>query len=389
MSQKTSRRIRKIAEIPPLTVETPAVAKNAAQRITDLMDVIEPPFEGQEELLLDQTLPTVDEIIARARQKAIDPEFNEELYVVAMSRAWDRMAEASPVDPANDVALEDCGLSCIPTGPSWDSRDPTRPGADKEFRVALMKDHTLKYPDLYLSIFVAGSKYEEAQFAEMFTRASCYRAKSLAEADICVFTGGPDVDPRLYGEEPHREYRGSEERDTTDINLYMFCLEHGIPMFGVCRGAQFLHVMNGGKLYQHINHHHGDHTMYDVIDKRLIERVSSVHHQMCIENIDGGMTVIGTSSLADQRWENPTKVRHGTQADIEAYFYRDTCCFGVQGHPEYRGYNYFTKWTLDQIEQLVILNPDIDWRDGCRRIKPALLEQRGNAPIIINPKPTK
>lgn len=228
-------------------------------------------------------------------------------------------------------------------------------------RVTLMRDHTLDYPDLFLEVFVAGDKYEEAAFAQMFSRARCQRAKSVLEADIVIFTGGVDVDPALYGEEAHKSVRFNEGRDTDDINLFLLCQEHGIPMFGVCRGAQFLHVMMGGKLYQDVDNHYGDHPIYDRINKRMIDKVSSVHHQMVIENND--MEILATASVAKERWKNPNDSVVGQGMDVEAFYYRSHCIIGVQGHPEYSNYNYYTKWCLDLINEYVLMNPDIVW-DG-------------------------
>lgn len=261
------------------------------------------------------------------------------------------------------------------------------PSSDREERgdvnrmVTVIKDHGLEYPELYLEVFIAGDPFEDAAFAEMFARSRCTKAKSLEEADVCVFTGGVDVDPALYGEERHKSTRFDVNRDSADINTFLFCVERGIPMFGVCRGAQFLHVMMGGKLYQDVDNHHTAHPIFDVKAKTTIERASSVHHQMVIAQ--KGMEIMATANVARNRWKNPKDNQIGMQADIEAFFYREACIFGVQGHPEYAGYNFYTVWCLKQMNELFLLNPDTDWvkedREGAisrRRIKPDILAQR-------------
>lgn len=243
-------------------------------------------------------------------------------------------------------------------------------------RVTIIRDHVYEYPTLMMDIHVAGTRLEEAQFAEMFSRSHCRRARSVEEADLVVFTGGPDVDPVLYGEKQHTQTRISPQRDKLDLELYEFCYNRGIPMFGVCRGAQFLSVMNGGKLYQHIDEHHGDHSMVDIVGKGIIERVSSVHHQAVRPNTNGGMEIIGTSNKSKNRWITDDDKHTGPNIDIEAFFYRDTCCFGVQGHPEYRGYTKFAIWTLDMLKKYVVDNPDLDYGTGVARIKADLISQR-------------
>jgi gamma-glutamyl-gamma-aminobutyrate hydrolase PuuD len=253
------------------------------------------------------------------------------------------------------------------------------PAADtsERFRVGLFQDHTLQYPELYLEVFVADSRYEEATFAEMFARAGCTRAKSLDEADICVFTGGPDVDPVLYGELPHPSTRINAARDTADLETYKFCLHRGIPMFGVCRGAQFLWAMNGNKLFQDVDGHHGEHQMLDIKQKTTISKVSSVHHQLCRPPAKGSDAIIlATASKSRTRWFNAKESARGVNADIEAFWIPSTLCIGVQGHPEYSGYNQYTIWCLQQIENYIILNNDIDWVDAHRRLKPELLAER-------------
>lgn len=250
--------------------------------------------------------------------------------------------------------------------------DNPQPNKDKARRVSIFKDHALDYPALCLKIFVQPDPAvpdDEARFAKMFARAACRRAASLGEADLVVFAGGSDVDPVLYNEKPHPYTHFSTERDQTDMDLYLFCIEHGIPMFGVCRGAQFLHVMNGGKLWQHVDNHYGPHGMFDIVSYECVEKVSSVHHQMVRENVRGGMEIIATASKSKERFANPTDKDIGNNADIEAFYYRETGCLGVQGHPEYEGYNYFTIWCLKMIDTYICLNPDFDWNeDGFLRM---------------------
>lgn len=252
-------------------------------------------------------------------------------------------------------------------------------------KVTLVKDTTLTYPVLCLKVFVqpdpaVGAKQDEARFAKMFARSQCRRAESVLEADLVVFSGGSDVDPQLYGEKPHQSTFFDPKRDDTDMRLYLMCIEHGIPMLGICRGAQFLHVMNGGKLFQDVDGHNSSHSMQDIMNHRHIEKVSSCHHQMVMPNVTNGMEIIATASKSKERWVNDKNCFVSSNADIEVFFYRDTCCIGIQGHPEYEGYHFFTKWCLDLIEELVFHNPDFTWTDektgSVLRMKPELMRQR-------------
>jgi GMP synthase-like glutamine amidotransferase len=219
---------------------------------------------------------------------------------------------------------------------------------------SILRDHIIEYPELWMEVYVNDGDY--SAFAEMFSRARCKRATSIEEADLVVFTGGPDVQPFLYGEtNVHPKTTASKKRDERDIDCYTKAQALGVPMVGFCRGAQFLHVMNGGSLYQHVDGHVGDHAIYDIRGKEFVPGVSSTHHQMCV--INNRMTLIATATKSTERWYDGAKKSTGQHTDVEAYFYEETCCLGIQGHPEFRGYPRFTKWSLEQIQNYIGLNP--------------------------------
>lgn len=244
------------------------------------------------------------------------------------------------------------------------------------YRTTVMKDTHPPYPELWLEVFIQADRGEYPLFVDMFLRARCLRADTPDQADLVIFGGGVDVDPMLYGEKGHNSTHFSVKRDEEDIALYEKCLELGVPMFGVCRGAQFLHVMNGGKLWQDVNNHVGDHEMWDPINKQAIT-VSSVHHQMCVSNRLGGMDLLGTSQMSTKRvGPDPETVATGLCQEVEAFFYRDTASFGVQGHPEYKGYGNFTAWTLKQIQELICSNPDMEVVGRNRRLKKSFIHER-------------
>lgn len=69
--------------------------------------------------------------------------------------------------------------------------------------------------------------------------------------DGLLLSGGGDIDPERYGEEPRVESgRIDPEADAFELALCRAFLELGKPILGVCRGAQVLNVAAGGDLYQ-------------------------------------------------------------------------------------------------------------------------------------------
>ena len=68
-----------------------------------------------------------------------------------------------------------------------------------------------------------------------------------------VLTGGGDLDPRRFGEEPHATvYDVSAARDALELGLTRSALDSELPLFAICRGIQVLNVALGGTLYQDI-----------------------------------------------------------------------------------------------------------------------------------------
>lgn len=127
-------------------------------------------------------------------------------------------------------------------------------------------------------------------------------AKNMVELiDALILTGGHDVNPALYGEEPHRNLTGIfPKRDAFDFALYAAAIEKGIPVLGVCRGLQIINVYHGGSLYQDLPTQYGDELLLHVqkapfdipmhsisvqTESRLYEavgantRVNTFHHQ--------------------------------------------------------------------------------------------------------------
>ncbi|MGI8927828.1 MAG: gamma-glutamyl-gamma-aminobutyrate hydrolase family protein [Tepidiformaceae bacterium] len=78
-------------------------------------------------------------------------------------------------------------------------------------------------------------------------------AAILAVARGLILTGGGDVSPALYGEEPHPATAGaSDARDSVELECIRHAIETGMPVLAICRGMQVLNVAFGGSLVQDI-----------------------------------------------------------------------------------------------------------------------------------------
>ncbi|MGE0216698.1 gamma-glutamyl-gamma-aminobutyrate hydrolase family protein [Mycolicibacterium sp.] len=78
----------------------------------------------------------------------------------------------------------------------------------------------------------------------------------LAGVDGLIITGGPDIDPGTYGAQRHpatdEPNPDRSTRDAFELALLRGALRRGLPVLGICRGAQVVNVALGGTLHQHL-----------------------------------------------------------------------------------------------------------------------------------------
>ncbi len=161
--------------------------------------------------------------------------------------------------------------------------------------------------------------------------------------DGVLFSGGGDLSPNLFGEDPVRGVnRISESRDRSEFALFRAARERRLPVLGICRGIQVVNVAMGGTLWQDIptqvqgaQGHYPDgiptdepYHRVEILpgDTRLRRmfgagpiRTNSFHHQ-AVRDLAPGLVV--TARTAD--------------GIVEALESRDPAWFlvGVQFHPE-------------------------------------------------------
>jgi putative glutamine amidotransferase len=153
--------------------------------------------------------------------------------------------------------------------------------------------------------------------------------------DGLVFTGGADVDPAFYGDDPHPRLRaGIRRRDEFELAIAEAAVAKGIPVLGICRGMQVVNVAMGGSLLQWVGPEDGylrhgtgspaaafhdvevvDDELRSLLGDRL--SVNSLHHQ-AIRVLADGLRVAAAS---------PDSL-------IEAALGEDAPILCVQWHPE-------------------------------------------------------
>ena len=181
------------------------------------------------------------------------------------------------------------------------------------------------------------------------------------KADIIIWNGGADIGTQIYGE--NSIHRGIPEqpsiRDRNEMGLFFEYAKSPKLKLGICRGAQLLNCLNGGKLYQDVNNHTRDHEMIDIRSGEIIKITSTHHQQMRVG--DGGL-VIGVANESTYKAYDGHKLdvrrhpemRHGN--DLEVVWYAATKTLCIQGHPEYVPTSRFADYTLELIQSLYIAN---------------------------------
>lgn len=161
----------------------------------------------------------------------------------------------------------------------------------------------------------------------------------LAAVDGLVLTGGGDVAPRFFGEQPHPNLGAvNEARDATELALLSAARRLRMPVLAICRGIQVLNVECGGSLIQDIADQRKDALKHDgnarsaAVHAVQIEKdsilglatgetrmdVNSLHHQ-AIDRLGKGLRVTATA---------PDGIIEGVESTD------DWWVLAVQWHPE-------------------------------------------------------
>ncbi len=171
----------------------------------------------------------------------------------------------------------------------------------------------------------------------------------LSRLDGLLLSGGPDLDPLYFNEEPRTGTgRIDPERDVWELMLAKMGLVAGIPILAVCRGMQVLNVVAGGSIYQDLDQDlaergrvglkhfqeapawHPTHSVRIAPDNFLSQamglrgasarvRVNSFHHQ-AVNSVAAGFEVV---ALAEDG------VIEAIQCKMHPFV------IGVQWHPEF------------------------------------------------------
>ena len=162
-------------------------------------------------------------------------------------------------------------------------------------------------------------------------------ATAVSGLDGLLLTGGGDVAAWCYGQEAVPEASGMDAaRDAWELALVAAANDAGLPILGICRGAQLLNVSAGGTLHQHLPTLSPELHRVTAHDREPVHAVV-VEPASRLGGIIGGGP-IGVNSLHHQAVDlvggGLRAVAWSPEGFVEAIEARDAPCIGVQWHPE-------------------------------------------------------
>ena len=166
----------------------------------------------------------------------------------------------------------------------------------------------------------------------VFLPSSADPADYANRLDGLLLSGGADIDPARYGQQPCADlFTPEPARDAFEMALLDGAAQAAMPVVGICRGIQVLNVHGGGTLHQHVAPHACFHQPPNSVAHRVdftegsllaslygpSVQVNSLHHQ-AIDRVADGFVVTGRSG-------------DGTVEGLES---TKRPWLGVQWHPE-------------------------------------------------------
>ncbi|KRV50636.1 hypothetical protein AQ490_16415 [Wenjunlia vitaminophila] len=156
----------------------------------------------------------------------------------------------------------------------------------------------------------------------------------MEKADALLLSGGPDVAPARYGEEPGPDTKPPRLfRDDSEFAALRLAEERGLPVLGICRGLQIMCIARGGRLHQHLPEHGP--TVLGTYEPREIQikpdsRLGGIlglsptvycHHHQGVAEIGAGMVATA--------WADDGIIEGAEEEDPDAPFR-----VGIQAHGE-------------------------------------------------------
>lgn len=193
------------------------------------------------------------------------------------------------------------------------------------------------------SLVLGTSPYEHygsiVPFDRLFDKWQDVQKDGFDGVDAVVLWGGRDIHPSFYKQKASFSNHAPvlpSERDVFEWKTMLYCKAKGIPLIGICRGAQFICAAAGGTLVQHMTGHNYDHDIDTIKGKKV--KSTSVHHQMMNPWNVQHTLIAWAEPHRCERYEGqdgmdiPEMHKH---PEPEIVYFPTVKGLAIQGHPEY------------------------------------------------------
>jgi putative glutamine amidotransferase len=192
-------------------------------------------------------------------------------------------------------------------------------------------------------IFYSAYYNETAPFMQGEIRQRVFLPEQLGDDGVLVLWGGEDISPSIYNHPRHPSTGQESPRDGFEVALAKAAIAKGMPIVGICRGAQLLCALAGGSLIQDVRGHAGaNHLVRDVRTEELTV-VNSLHHQqLYLEEMpkdDYKLLAVAFDPHIRTGVGNSHTWKQGEPIDVmyepEAVWFPKIKGLAIQWHPEY------------------------------------------------------
>ena len=175
----------------------------------------------------------------------------------------------------------------------------------------------------------------------------------LSICDGLLLTGGPDIDPALYGQERYEACdKPQHVRDELEYRLIEKALDEDIPLLGICRGSQILNVYLGGTLYRDIAT-----DLEAPMNHRMVPPYETPCHKVILDEGEPLQALLKTSTLPVNSIHHQAIHKIAPELVQLAHAHDGICegiwmpgkrfVWGVQWHPEWI-------WDVDPRQQQIV-----------------------------------
>ncbi len=171
--------------------------------------------------------------------------------------------------------------------------------------------------------------------------------KIMQISDGLLISGGPDVNPKLYGEDSMRYLceKPDNYRDSMEIQSIDYAYKHKLSILGICRGQQILNIYFGGSLINDIPTQHPSIIIHRGDSSIAYHNINIVKHSylQSLYNSDTSWVNSSHHQAVKKLGKKLAICAYANDSIVESFSLKDSdypnFFLAVQFHPEHLGLN--------------------------------------------------